>query len=81
MTYTIKSLQALVGAKPVGPIDPIHERPTFSSIWHLQQKLGEGLQKVTNTTYTNDGHSGYILSREAFALYLTKERMEPVDVG
>ena len=81
MTYTIEALQALVGAKPVGHIDPIHERPTFSSLWHLQQQLVEVLRKVTNTAYPNDGHSGYILSREAFALYSTKDWQEPADVG
>ena len=80
VTYTTEALQALVGAKPVGPIDPIHERPTFSSLWHLQQQLVEGLRKVTNTAYPNDGHSGYILSKESFALYSTKEWMEPADV-
>ena len=81
MTYTIEALQSLVGAKPVGPIDPIHERPTFSSLWHLHQQLVEGLRKVTNTAYPNDGHLRYILSKEAFALYSTKEWMEPADVG
>ena len=81
VTYTSKALQALVGAKPVGPIDPIHERPTVSSLWHLQQQLVGGLQKVTTTAYPNDSHSGYILSREAFDLYLTKEWQEPADVG
>ena len=81
VTFTIEALQALVGAKPVGPTDPIHECPTFSSLWHLQQQLVEGLRKVTNTAYPNDGHSGYILSKEAFALYSTKEWMEPADVG
>ena len=35
VTYTIEAIQDLVGTKPVGPIDPIHERPTFSSLWHL----------------------------------------------
>ena len=80
VTYTIEAPQALVGAKPVGPIDPIHERPTFFYLWHLQQQLVEGLQKVTNTAYPHDEHSGYILSREAFALYLTKEWQEPADV-
>ena len=79
VTYTIEALQALVGAKPVGPINPIHEPPTFSSLWHLQQQLVEVLQKVTNTAYPNDGHSGYILSREVFSLYSTKEWMEPAD--
>ena len=71
VTYTIEALQALVGAKPVGPIDPIHERPNFSSLWNLQQQLVEGLRKVNNTAYPNDGHLGYILSKEAFALYST----------
>ena len=80
-TYTIEALQALVGAKPVGPIDHIHEHPTFSSLWHLQQQLVEGLRKVTNTAYPNDSHSGYILSKEAFAIYSTKEWIEPADVG
>ena len=81
VTYTIEALQALVGAKPVGPIDPIHDRPNFSSLWHLHQQLVEGLQKFTNTAYPNYGQSGYILSREAFALYSTKECQEPADVG
>ena len=80
VTYNIKALKALVGSKPVGPIDGIHERPTFSSLWHLQKQLVEGLRKLTNTAYPNDGHLGYILSREAFALYSTKEWMEPADV-
>ena len=72
VTYTIKALQALVGATPMGPIGPIHERPTFSSLWHLQQQLVEGLQKVTNTAYPNDGQLGYILSLEAFSLFPAK---------
>ena len=81
VTYTTEALQDLVGAKPVGPINPIHERPTFSSLWHLQQQLLLGIQKVTNTAYPNDCHSGYITSGEAFALYSTKEWQEPADVG
>ena len=72
VTYTIEALHALVGAKPVGPIDKIHERPTFSSLWDLQKQLVEGLRKVTNTAYPNDGPSVYILSIEAFSLYSTK---------
>ena len=81
VTHIIEALQALVGAKPVVPIDLIHEHPTFSSLWHLQKQLVEGLSKVTNTSYPNDVHSGYILSKEAFDLYSTKEWIEPADVG
>ena len=65
----------------MGPIDPIHGSPTFSSFWHLQQQLVESLCKVTNTAYPNDVHWWYILSREAFALYSTKECTEPANVG
>ena len=56
VTYTIEALQDLVGATPMGPIGPIHERPTFSSLWHLQQQLVEVLRKVIKTAYPNDGH-------------------------
>ena len=34
--YTIATLQARVGAKPTGPFNNIHERPTFSTLCHLQ---------------------------------------------
>ena len=81
VTYTIEALQDLVSAKPVGPIAPIHGRPNFSSLWHLWQQIVEGLRKVTNMAYPNDGHSWYILSKEEFALYSTKEWLEPAVVG
>ena len=81
VTYTIEAIQALVSEKPVRPIDPIHECPTFSSLWHLHQQLVEVLRKVTNTAYPNYGHSGYILSKEEFSLYSTKYWMETADVG
>ena len=58
VTYTIEALHALVVANSVGPIDQIHKRITFSSLWHLRQQLVEGLRKVTNTVYPNDVHSG-----------------------
>ena len=80
VTYTIEALQALVGAKSLGPINTIHDRPTLSSLWHLQQQLVEGLRKVTNTAYPNYGHLDNILSKEAFALYSNKKWMEPADV-
>ena len=76
----MEALQAFVGAKPVGPIDPIHECPTFSYLWHLQQQLVEGTRKLTNTAYSNYGRLRYIVSKEAFALYSTKEWMEPADI-
>ena len=61
--YTIAMLQAMVGAKPTGPIDKIHERPTFSTLWHLQLQLVNGLRKVGNANFPLDGRAGYIFSK------------------
>ena len=61
--YTIATLQAMVGAKPTGLIDKIHECPTFSTLWHLQHQLVSRLHKVGNFKFPLDGHSGYISSK------------------
>ena len=65
VNYTISTLQAMVGANPTGPIDNIHERPTFSTLWHLQRQLVNGLRKVGKVNFPLDVHSGYILSKYA----------------
>ena len=70
--YTIATLQAMVGAKPTGPIDKIHERPTYSTLCHLQNQLSSNLRKVGNIKYLLDGHAGYILLKEAFSLFYSK---------
>ena len=75
--YTIAKLQAMVGAKPTVPVDKIHKRPTFSTLWHLQLQLFEGLRKVGNVKFPLGGHSGYILSKEAFDLFSGKEWRDP----
>ena len=79
--YTIATLQAMVGADPTGPIDKIHERPTFSTLWHLQCQIVDGLLKVGNVQFPLDGQSGYILSKETFDLFLRKEWRDPEEVG
>ena len=56
-------LQAMVGVKPTGPIDKIHERPTFRTLWHLQLQPVNGLRKVLNVKLPLEGHNGYILSK------------------
>ena len=61
--YAIATLQAMVGAKLTSPIDKIHEQPTFSTLWHLQLQLVDGLRKVGNGQFLIDGHAGYILSK------------------
>ena len=62
----------MVGAKLTGPIDKIHERPTFSTLWQLQRQIINRISKLGNVKFTLDGHAGYILSKEAFALFLSK---------
>ena len=71
----------MVGVNPTGPVNKIHERPTFSNIWHLQSELVEGQRKVGNFTFPLDVHAGYILSKEAFALFSRKEWKDPEEVG
>ena len=78
--YTIATLQAMVGAKPTGPIDKIHERPTFSTIWYLQCQVFNRICKAGNFNSPLDVHSGYILSKGAFALFSSKEWKDPEEV-
>ena len=79
--YTIATLQAMVSVKPTGPIDKIQKRLTFSTLWHLQCRLLNILRKVRNVKFPIGGHSGYILSQEAFTLFLNKEWKYPEEVG
>ena len=79
--FTIATLQAMVGAKPTGPIDKIHERPTFSTLWHLQRQLVSRLRKVGNVKFPLDGHSGYILLKEAYTLFSSKYWKDPKEFG
>ena len=71
--YTISILQAMIGAKTTGTINKIHENPTFSMLWPLQRQIVDRLQKIGNIKFSLDGHTNYILSKEYFALFLSKE--------
>ena len=79
--YTIATLQAMVGVKPTDPIDNIHKRPNLSTIWHPQCHILYGLRKVGNFNFPLDGQAGYILSKEAFTFFSSKERRYPGEVG
>ena len=79
--YTIATLQAMIGAKPTGPINNIHEHPSLSTIWNLQRQISNGLSKVVNVKSPLDGHTGYIWSKEVFALFLNKGWKDPGEVG
>ena len=59
----------MVGAKLTAPMDKIHKRPAFSTLWHLQRQLFVRLRKIGNIKFPLDGHYGYILLKEAFTLF------------
>ena len=71
----------MVGGKLTVPINKIHKRPTFSTLWHFQHQLVDGLRKVGNVKPPLDGQSGYILSKYAFSLFSSKWRRDPEEVG
>ena len=79
--YTIAMLYAMVGAKTTVPIDNIYEHPTLRTLWHLQQKLVDGLYRVGNVKSLLENHAGYILPKEDFTLFSIKERKYPKEVG
>ena len=79
--YTIATLQTMLGAKLTGPINKIHKRPTFSTLWNIQHHIIDGLRKIGNFKLPLDGHVGYILSKEAFSLLSSKEWRDPEEVG
>ena len=70
--YTITALQAMVGAKPTSPIDKIYERPIFSTLWHLQIQIVNGLIKLGNVKFPLYNHVAYICSKEAFDILSSK---------
>ena len=62
----------MVGAEKTGSINKLHESPTFITLWHLQRQLVDSLREVENVNFPLDGHTGYILPKEAFVLFLSK---------
>ena len=76
----VATLQAMVSAKPTGPIDKIHKHLTFSNLCHLQSQLVDDLRKVGNVKYPLDWHASYILSKEEFNLFSVKWSIDPGEV-
>jgi hypothetical protein len=76
VTYTIDAIRQIIG-----PIEKIQGRPNFSSIWRLRQQLIAGTKKLTHTDHPTHGHSGYIMSKEEYALVSPYRWRDPVDVG
>ena len=65
----------------IGPIDKIQGRPSFRSLWHLRAQLIAGTTRIKNDDHPTNGHSGYIMSRQEYALLCTKEWTNTPDVG
>ena len=65
----------------IGTIDKIQGQPSFSSLWHLCAQLIPGTKRIKNNNHPTNGHYGYIMSRQEYALLSTKEWTNAPDVG
>ena len=64
----------------IGPIDKIQGQPSFSSLWHLHAQLIAGTKRIKNNDHPTNGHSGYIMYWQEYALLSTKEWMNAPDM-
>jgi hypothetical protein len=76
VTYTIDAIRQVIG-----PIEKIEGRPNFSSIWQLRQQLIAGTKKLKHTNHPTHGYSGYIMSKEKYALVSPYPWMDQADVS
>ena len=74
--YSLEAVNALLS-----PIQKIHGRPTFGSLWHLAQQTYEALQKLDHEDHPTDGWSGYLMTPKEFALRSAAEWKTPDDIG
>jgi hypothetical protein len=74
--YSIDAIGALLR-----PIRPIHGRPTFGTLYKLNQRITECLRRVDHPNYPDDGFSGYMLDPAAFRLFNDTPWEPPPDVG
>ena len=73
--YSLEAVNALLS-----PIQKIHGRPTFGSLWHLAQQIYEALRKLDHKDHPTDGWSGYLMAPEEFAVPSATEWKTPEDV-
>jgi hypothetical protein len=76
VTYTTDAIRQVIG-----PIDKIPGRPNFSSLWRLRQQLIAGLKKLKHTDHPTHGYSGYLLSKDEYALVSPFPWRDQIDVG
>ena len=73
--YSLEDVNALLS-----PIQKIHGRPTFGSLWHLAQQFYDALRKLNNADHPTDGWSGCLMTPEEFALRSATAWTHPEDV-
>ena len=61
--YSFEAVIALMNQ-----IKKIQGRPTFGSLWHLAQAFYDALRKLDHADHPTDGWSGYLMTKEEFAL-------------
>ena len=61
--YSFEAVIALMNQ-----IQKIQGRPTFRSLWHLAQAFYNALRKLYHADHPTDGWSGYLMTKEEFAL-------------
>ena len=74
--YSLEDVNVLLS-----PIQKIHGRPTFGSLWYLAQQFYDALRKLDHADHPTDGWSGYLMTPEEFALRSATALTHPEDVG
>ena len=74
--YSLEAVNALLAQ-----IHRINGRPNFSSLWNLAYKIYDALRKLDHPDHPTDGWSGYLMTREEFALRSASTWQDPKDVG
>ena len=67
MKYSTENIRTAIG-----PIDKIQGRPRFISLWDLRAQLIAGIKRIKNDDHPTNGHSGYIMYWQEYALLSTK---------
>ena len=73
--YSLEDVNVLLS-----PIQKIHGRPTFGSLWHPAQQLYDTLRKIDHADHPTDVWSGYLMTPEEFALRSATAWTHPEDV-
>ena len=73
--YSLEAVNALLN---IGTIDGW---PTFHSLWTLAHSIYDALRKLDHPDHPTNGWSGYLMTREEYALRSPNIWQDPEDVG